>query len=86
MKTLKIYSLNSFHLWHTAILIIFIKFYITSLVPRLEVYTFWLSSSNPPPPPAYGSHKTDLFFYEFLLFLFLSIIDLQHYASSWHTP
>ena len=37
----------------------------------------------PPTTPASSNHKSDLFFYVFVCFE--SIIDLQHYVSSWRT-
>ena len=55
-------------------LIIFITFYITSLVLILEliVCTFWPPSSNSLAPRlTLGNQKSDLFFYDFVsLFVF----------------
>ena len=67
--------------------------YITSLVltclitGSLHLLTTFLQfplPRHPIPTPASGNHKSDLFFFEFVC-LFLNIIDLQYYVSSWYT-
>ena len=70
MRTLRIYSLNNFPIYHTAVLIIFIM-YITSLVliylitGSLDLLTAFIQFLLPP-PSASSNHKSDLFFYEFV--------------------
>ena len=71
MRTLRVYSLNNFTIYHTVIAIV-IMLYTTSLVPnRLisEVCIFWSPSSNSSfPISASGNHKSDLFFNEVFFF------------------
>ena len=86
MRTLRIYLLN-FHTQHTAVLIIFTKLYIPSLVLMYHIIgSLYLLTHLPPflsPPTLPCNHKSDLFFYEFVCFP--SIIDLQHCISSCYT-
>ena len=67
MRTLRIDSLN-FHIYHIAVLIIFIMLYITSLIfiyliPRSLYLLTAFIRFHLPPPPAFGSQKSDLSFY-----------------------
>ena len=57
MRTLRIYSLNNFHIQHTTVLIVFIMLYFTSLVliyliiGSLYLLTTFLQFLLPSPPP-----------------------------------
>ena len=70
MRTLRIYSLYNFPMYHTAVLAIVIMLYITSLVliylitESLYLLTTFLQFPLPS-FPAIGNHKSDLFFYKF---------------------
>ena len=84
--TLRIYSLNNFHMQPRAVLIIFVTLYIVSLV-LIYLMTgslyFWLPSCNfpflNPLPPVI----TNLISFSRSLFVcFWSITDLQHYVNS----
>ena len=87
MRTLRIYSLNNSHMQHRAVFIKLIMLYIIFLV--LIYLITWslylLTTFKIPslPTPIYGKHKFYLFLYK--LFVFWSITDLQHYASSLYT-
>ena len=74
MTTLRIYSLNSFPIYHTAVVPIAIMLYITSLglmyliTGSLYLLTTFIKFSLSPTPAA-SNHKSNLFFYEFGVFL-----------------
>lgn len=57
MRTLRVYSLNNFQLYHTAVLTLLIMLYITSLVfiylitGSLYLLTTFLQVPPPPTPP-----------------------------------
>ena len=52
MRTLKIYSLNNFHIWHTVVLIIIIMWYVTFLVLIMgSLYPLYLHPILLPPSP-----------------------------------
>ena len=76
MRTVKIYSLNHFHLRHKAGLIIFILLYTTLLVliylvpGSLYLPTTFIQFS--PSPVTSGDLRSDLFFYDFVC---LSVFD-----------
>ena len=82
MRTFRIYSLNNTRVWHTAVLVTFLMLYITSLVLMYLSWEFvpvdFLHPVLPPrsllPPVA-----TSLIF---LSVSSWSVIDLQHYVSS----
>ena len=71
MRTLRIYYLNNGHKEHTAMSIIFIMLYITSLVLVYPITaSLYLSTTfiqfSLPLTLASGNHKSDLFFYKFV--------------------
>ena len=77
MRTVKIYSLNPFHLRHKAGLIIFILLYtlpvLIYLVPgSLYLPTTFIQFS--PSPATSGDLRSDLLFYDFVC---LSVFDSQ---------
>ena len=78
MRTLKIYSLNHFHLRHRAGLIIVILLNTTFLVliylvpGSLYLSTTFIQFS--PSPATSGNHRADLFFYNFVC---LSVFEVQ---------
>ena len=71
MRTLKIYSLNPFHMQLTAVLIIFIMSYIASLYLSYNQTFVRLISSPSLSTHASGDHKSDLFFCESFCCFFL---------------
>ena len=81
MRTLRIYSLNHFHILHTAVFVIFIMLYFMSLVliylvtGSLYLLTTFIQLCLPP-PPASGNHKSDLFC-EFVCFIYLVALGLS---------
>ena len=86
MRTLRIYSLTNFSIYHTAVLTIVVMLYIPSLVliylttrsvhSLITFLQFLLLT-----PPASGNHKSDLFFYEFFFNSLYIISEIIQYLS-----
>ena len=68
MKTLRIYSLNSFPVCHIAAVTTVTMWDITALrlTYNCKLVPFDLPPISPPNEPTSGNHKYDLIFYEFV--------------------
>ena len=59
-----------YHVCITSLVLIYVIIERCYLLIKLHLFTFWPPASNPlPSPPASGNHKSDLFFFRFVLFV-----------------